>query len=134
MGTIRKSLSPYASAVVIAKKKNGLNRNCADYRKLNKLTILDPKPMKTSKNLFRVAGKVKIFFKIDLSKTYWQIPGRKKMSNTAFVTLNGAYEFLRMPFYKKNYDATLVCRFREVISSMSDIESYIHKLIVFSSN
>ena len=51
MRVIRKSSSPYASPVVIVKKKDCSNRICVDYRKLNKVTISDPEPMKTSEDL-----------------------------------------------------------------------------------
>ena len=72
MGVIRKSLSPYASPIVIV-KKDVLNRICVDYRKLNKVTISDLEPIKTTENLFQQLGKSKFFSKIDLNKRYWQI-------------------------------------------------------------
>ena len=53
MGVIRKSSPPYASPIVIVKKKDGSNRISVDYRKLNKVTISDPEPMKTSEDLFQ---------------------------------------------------------------------------------
>ena len=37
-GTIRSSHSPYASNVVLVRKKNGRLRMCVDYRQLNRLT------------------------------------------------------------------------------------------------
>ena len=133
MGVIRKSSSPYASPVVIVKKKDGLNRICVDYRKLNKVTISDPEPMRTSEDLFQQLGKSKFFSKIDLSKGYWQIPvAEEDIFKTAFVTPDGTYEFLRMPFGMKNSGATLVRGMREVLSGMSGVESYIDDLIVFS--
>ena len=48
MGVIRKSSSLYASLIVIVKKTDGSNRICVDYKKLNKVTISDLEPMKTS--------------------------------------------------------------------------------------
>ena len=40
MGVIRESDSPYASPVVVVKKKNNTNRVCVDYQELNKLTAI----------------------------------------------------------------------------------------------
>ena len=99
LGIIRVSNSPYASQVVIVKKKDGSNRICVDYRKLNKLTVSDPEPMVTPEDLFRRFNEDKFFSKIDLSKGYWQIPvAEKDMHKTAFVTPDGSYEFSKMPF------------------------------------
>ena len=107
MGVIRKSSSPYASPVVIVKKKDGSNRICIYYSKLTKVTIADPEPMKTSEDLFQQLGKWKFFSKINLSKGYWKIPVAEDVFKTAFVTPDRIYEFLRMPFRMKNSGATL---------------------------
>ena len=52
MGVIRESTSPYSSSVVVVKKKDDTNRVWVDYRKLNKLTWVDPEPMPTTGDLF----------------------------------------------------------------------------------
>ena len=57
---------------------------------------------------------------------------KEDIFKTAFVTPDGTYEFLRMPFGMKNSGATLVRGMREVLSGMSGVESYIDDLIVFS--
>ena len=67
MGVIRESDSPYASPVVVVKKKDNTNRVCVDYRKLNKLTVIDPEPMPTAEHLFQKLSGDKFFTKIDLS-------------------------------------------------------------------
>ena len=74
LGIIWTSASPYAFPIVIVKKKDGSNRICVDYRKLNKVTVADPEPTKTPEDMFQRLGKSNYFFKIDLSKGYWQIP------------------------------------------------------------
>ena len=52
MGVIRESNSPYATAVVIVRKKDGTNWICVDYRKINKITVFDPEPMTNVTDLF----------------------------------------------------------------------------------
>lgn len=44
-GVIQPSDSPYASPIVLVKKKSGETRMCIDYRGLNKLTIRDNYPL-----------------------------------------------------------------------------------------
>ena len=95
IGVIRKSSSPYASPVVIVKKRMVQTISVLTTRKLNKVMISDPESMKISEDLFQQLGKSKVFSKIDLSKDYWQIPvAEEDVFKTAFVTLDGEYEFL----------------------------------------
>ena len=135
LGIIRTSASPYASPIVIVKKKGGSNRICVDYRKLNKVTVADPEPMKPSEDLFQHLGKSNYFSKIDLGKGYWQIHVVKEdVKKTAFVTPDGNYEFIRMPFGMKNSGATLVRGLRMLIFDHENVDSYIDDLIVYTEN
>ena len=63
---MRQSTSPYASPIVMVKKKDGSNRVCVDFRKLNKITEVDPEPMTTAEDLFRRLSGKKYLSKIDL--------------------------------------------------------------------
>ena len=74
MGVVRPSTLPYASPIVMVKKKDGSNRVCIDFQKLNKITEVDPEPMTTAEDLFRRLCSKKYLSKIDLTKGYWQIP------------------------------------------------------------
>ena len=53
VGVIRESSSPYASSVMVVKKKDNTNRVCVDCRRWNKLTVFDPEPMPTAEHLFQ---------------------------------------------------------------------------------
>lgn len=44
-GIIRHSYSPYASPIVLTKKKSGGTRMCIDYRSLNKIIVRDNYPI-----------------------------------------------------------------------------------------
>ena len=131
MGVIRESNSPYASPVVVVKKKDGSNRVCVDYRKLNKLTVFDPEPMPAAVDLFQKLNGDKYFSKIDLSKGYWQVTiPEADVSKTAFVTPDGSYEFLKMPFGMVNSAATLKRGMKKLLKGMKNVEFYWDDILV----
>ena len=68
MRVVRPSTSAYASPIVMVKKKDGSNRVCVAFRKLNKITEVDPEPMTTAEDLFRRLSGKKYLSKIDLTK------------------------------------------------------------------
>ena len=132
---IRPYTSAYASPIKIVKKRDGSNRICVDYRKLNKITVSDPEPMKTAKDLFQKLGKLKSFSKIDLSKGYWQIPVKETdITKTAFVTPDVRYEFMRMSFGMKKSGATLVRGMRKILKDMDNVDSYVDDLLIFTDS
>ena len=134
-GIVREFDLPYAWPMVLVKKKDGSKRIYIDYRKLNRITVTDPVPMTTAKDFFQKLGQRQFFSKIDLSKGYWQIPvADKDIHKTAFVTEDGCYEFLKMPFSMKNSGATLVRRIRKLLQGLDHIESCIDDLIVYTND
>lgn len=98
-GIIRESSSPYASLVLLVKKKNGEDRMRIDYRKLNAQTVKEQHPLpRIDDQLDRLHGSV-YFTSLDLRSGYYQIPVEENLRKyTAFVTSEGQYEFNRMPF------------------------------------
>ena len=131
MGVIRESSSQYASPVVVVKKKDNTNRVCVDYRKLNKLTVFDPEPMPTAEHLFQKLNGDKYFTRIDLSKGYWQISiPEDDIPKAAFVTPDGSYEFLKMPFGMINSAATLKRAMKKLLHGLDNVEFYWDDILV----
>lgn len=96
---IRPSRSPYASPVILVKKKDGGQRMCVDFRALNKITIKDKFPLPLIQDQIDRLGGHKYFITLDLSQGFYQIPlAEESIPKTGFVTPDGHFEFLRMAF------------------------------------
>ena len=135
MGIIRESTSAYASPVVIVQKKDGFNRICIDYRKLNRITVLDPEPMTLAADIFQKISKDKYFTKIDSTKGYWQVPvAEEDVYKTAFVKQDGTYEFRKMLFGMMNTGAMLVRDPWKLLSGMYYVGSYIDDILVHTES
>ena len=108
---------------------------CVDFRKLNKIKEVDPEPITMAEDLFRRLSGKKYLSKIDLTKGYWQIPvSPEDVYQTAFVTPDGQYEFLQMPFGMVNSGATLVLGLKKVLDGLSGVGSYIDHIVIYSDS
>jgi Reverse transcriptase (RNA-dependent DNA polymerase)/RNase H-like domain found in reverse transcriptase/Integrase zinc binding domain/Integrase core domain/Aspartyl protease len=104
---IRHSNSPYASEIVMVKKKTGEWRFCIDYRLINRHTIPDTYPFPRINELIMSAKGASYFVALDLRSGYWQIPMEEQSkSATAFRCPMGLFEFEVMPFGLSNAPAT----------------------------
>ena len=106
-GVIRPSVSEWASAPVLIRKRCGSVRWCVDYRALNALTIKDVFPLPlVDECLDTLAGNV-WYSKLDANSAYWQMKIKPEdCSKTAFITKYGLFEFARMAFGLCNSPAT----------------------------
>lgn len=98
-GIVRESDSEFASPILLVSKKNGEKRLCIDYRKLNSRTVRDNHPLPRIDDQIDKLRGGKWFTSLDLRSGYYQIPLEENSTRyTSFVTPQGQYEFLRMPF------------------------------------
>ena len=94
-GIIRPSKSPYASQVVIVRKKTGEIRLCVDFRKLNAISIRDSFPLPRIEEALQAVQAAIWFTSFDLAQGYLQLAMEEEdIQKTAFrAGSSGLYEF-----------------------------------------
>ena len=103
MSIIRRSKSPWSSALHVVPKSDGSWRPCGDYRHLNCMAEDDRYPLPHIQDFNNWLADYNVFSKIDLVRGYHQIPvAPASVPKTAIITPFGLWEFLRMPFGLKN--------------------------------
>ena len=137
LGVIRPSTSPYASNVVLVRKKDGSLRFCVDFRKLNSRTIKDAYALPRIEESFHALVGATYFSTLDLKSSYWQVELEEQdKPKTAFMVGHlGFWECERMPFGLTNAPATFQ---RLIESCMGDLNMnqcllYLDDIVVFSS-
>jgi len=118
MGLIRPSVSSMASPIVCVAKKSGGVRIACDYHYLNSYTVGDAYPMSMINETLSKMGSSQMISTFDAKSGYWQIPVAEDRWLTAFITHDGLYEWVRMPFGLKNARATFVRAVRSVLKPM----------------
>ena len=133
LGVIERSNSPFASPIILVKKKCGKTRFCLDLRKLNQHVIFDAEPMPDVDALFARLGKAKYLTKIDLTKGYWQIPLKEEdKMKTAFSTPQGHFQWTVMPFGLKTAGAIFSRMMRGLLQplGMPEIENFMDDILI----
>jgi hypothetical protein len=134
-GVIERSQSPWASRIVLVRKKDGSPRFCVDYRQLNAVTVQDSYPIPYQQDLLDNLKDAQYFSSIDLASGYWQVKltDRAKLKS-AFISRYGLYQFLVMPFGLTNAPATFQRLMDLVLAGLNWVECmvYLDDIIIFS--
>ena len=151
-GVITKSMSKWASPIVVALKKSApgeplKRRLCVDFRKVNELKqqevitagktkgqiSIHPLP-KIDKMYAKLKG-AKVFSTIDLRNGYHHITlGKSSRAKTAFVTPFGKYKFLMVPFGLAQAPAYFQLLTNKVLKGLKFAMTYLDDIIIFSQN
>ena len=134
---IRPSNSPWASPVVMVRKKDGSLRFCVDFRQLNAATVKDAHPLPRIDDLLDALRGAKWFSTLNLKSGYWQVPiTEQDKAKTAFRTSSGQlFEFNQVPFGLCNAPATFSRLMDRVLAGLhwETCLFYLDDIIVFSS-
>ena len=136
VGAIRGSNSPWASPVVLIKKKDGSLRFCIDLWKLNTGTIKDAYSLPGIEESLDCLNGASIFTSFDLKSGNWQEELEDESIPLTAFTIGplGFYECVCMPFGLTNAPATfqhlMECCLREMHLNWCII--YLDDVIIFS--
>uniref|UniRef100_A0A8P4FZU9 ribonuclease H n=2 Tax=Dicentrarchus labrax TaxID=13489 RepID=A0A8P4FZU9_DICLA len=133
---IRESSSPYASPIVLVRKKDGSMRMCVDYRLLNSKTRRDAFPLPRIEESLDALSGACWFSTLDLTSGYNQVPVTEAdRPKTAFCTPFGLFEWNRMPFGLCNAPNTFQRLMQRIFGDQQcqSLLLYLDDIVVFSS-
>lgn len=133
---ISPSHSPWASPVVLVKKKNGETRFCVDYRKLNSVTKKSTYPLPNIEDIMTYLGKARYFSSLDMFSGFWQVKIKEESRPlTSFICQgHGSYQFNVLSFGLCNAPSTFQELADIVFRDMkwNEILCYLDDIIIFS--
>ena len=149
-GLIRRSISHWASPIVVVPKKSAPNepprrRMCIDYRALNNCLPTVNKAFSTAKGVLsliplpkvdEIYGKLagcKYFSTLDLRSGYYHIGlTEESIPKTAFVVQFGKWEWLRVPFGLAQAPAYFQDLINQTMAGLPFAQGYLDDILIFS--
>jgi hypothetical protein len=114
-------------------KPDGTQRFCIYFRKVNDVTKTDSFPIPRIDDCIDTIGQAKFVTKFDLLKGYWQVPlSPQAKPISVFVTPDGLYQCIVMPFGMKNAPATFQRLMNHVIHGLEGCVIYTDHAIIYS--
>ena len=136
LGAIRPSNSPWASAIVLVRKKDGRLRFCIDLRRLNNRTVKDAYSLPRIESILDSLSGAQIFSTLDLKAGYWQVEMAEECKAYTAFTCGplGFYECDTMPFGATNAPATFQRLMHDCLGdlNMNWCIVYLDDIIIFS--
>lgn len=135
-GIIQRSSSEFASPALLVNKKDGDKRLVVDFRALNKISEKQKFPLPLIEDLIDSVGNYKYFSTLDLAAGYHQIPvSSESVHKTAFITPEGLYEYLRVPFGLSNAPAVFQKMMTEMFEPLRQfgVVPYLDDIIIPSN-
>ena len=133
---IEPAQSPWASNIVLVKKKDGSLRCCIDYRGLNNVTRKDAYPLPRTDVCLDAMNGAKWFTTFDLRSSYHQVELEPvDADKTAFICREGSFRFVTMPFGLCNAGATFQ-RLMDMVMAGLNFEIcliYLDDIIIYST-
>lgn len=133
---IRESCSPYASPIVLVRKKDGGLRLCVDYRQLNAKTRKDVFPLPRIEESLDALSGACLFSTMDLASGYSQVPVLERdRPKTAFCIPFGLFEYNRMPYGLCNAPSTFQRLMQRIFGDQNcqSLLLYLDDVVIFSS-
>lgn len=136
-GIIQPAASPWASNIVLAKKKDGSLRCCIDYRQVNEVTRKDAYPLPRTDACLDAMSGSSIFSTFDMRSGFHQVAMQPEDADkTAFITRRGMFRFKTMPFGLCNATATFQ-RLMDLVLTGLNLEiclAFVDDIILYSVN
>ena len=133
---IEPSDSPWSSpCVLVPKPGQGSFRFCTDYRKVNMVTKADAYPIPRIDDCIDNVGCANFITKIDLLKGYWQVElTERAKAISAFVTMDGLYQYKVLPFGMKNSGSSFQRLMNKVLKGLKNCSVYIDDILLYTES